>query len=341
MKYFTVGPSQLYPGVDKYMAQAVEEGICSISHRSREFEDIFSSTVASLKSLLGIPQGHYVFFVGSATEAMERIVQDCSSKHTYHFVNGSFSRRFFKTAAEFGREAEMVEVPEGQGFESLSVPKIAEMACITQTETSTGVSVSPHQISSIKKQNPDTLVAVDIVSSVPYADLDYSLADLAFFSVQKGFGLPAGLGVIIASPAAFAKARAVGFHSFSSMHKKAQKNQTPETPNVLGIYLLGRVCTVMDIATVRKETEEKAKTLYNYLDEKGIAAVGPEYRSNTIIVANVADSKAVISELHGMGFAVSSGYGPNKQRQIRIANYPAHSLQDIKSLITSFEAIHL
>ena len=50
------------------------------------------------------------------------------------------------------------------------------------------------------------LLAVDAVSSLPYPDFDYTILDSVFFSVQKGFGLPAGLGVWMVNDRCIAKA---------------------------------------------------------------------------------------------------------------------------------------
>ena len=65
--------------------------------------------------------------------------------------------------------------------------------------------IPAENIHKVAKQYPDKLIAVDAVSSAPYGDLDYRLLDIVFFSVQKLFGLPAGLGILIVSPRAIEK----------------------------------------------------------------------------------------------------------------------------------------
>ena len=76
----------------------------------------------------------------------------------------------------------------------------------------------------------EKLVALDCVSALPYADIPVDKVDAVYFSVQKGFGMPAGLGVLILSPAAVAKAATIeeagistgSYHSFASWAKKAK-----------------------------------------------------------------------------------------------------------------------
>ena len=61
-----------------------------------------------------------------------------------------------------------------------------ELICITQSETSAGTQVPLGDIYSLKRRDSDVLMALDIVSSVPYVDVDYTDVDCTFFSVQKG-----------------------------------------------------------------------------------------------------------------------------------------------------------
>src|SRR5258706_11076525 len=96
--YFTPGPSQLYPTVRKHIDEALAEDIGSISHRGKKFEELFSQTVTNLRMLLKVPQTRRIFFLSSGTEAMERVIENCVKKESFHFVNGSFSKRFFDTA---------------------------------------------------------------------------------------------------------------------------------------------------------------------------------------------------------------------------------------------------
>ena len=106
-----------------------------------------------------------------------------------------------------------------------------------------------HFINSFKDKYPDALVVVDAVSSLPYPSFDFNKIDSVFFSVQKGFGLPAGLGVWIVNEKCLAKADKISkaggsigtYHSLPTLLANERKNQTPETPNVLSIYLLNKV----------------------------------------------------------------------------------------------------
>ena len=67
-------------------------------------------------------------------------------------------------------------------------------------------------IHKLKRSNQKRLMAVDMVSSAPIPEIDLDLIDTAFFSVQKAFGLPAGLGVWIANEKCLEKAKRLVEH---------------------------------------------------------------------------------------------------------------------------------
>ncbi len=352
--YFTTGPTELYPVVQTAVEDALKHHICSINHRSDEFISIYKRADASLRKLLNIPDTHLIMFLGSATECMDRILKSCVDKYSHHFVNGAFAERFYKTALELGKNATATNAEHGKGFESdlSDIPSNAEMICFTQNETSSGVAVDLETIYSAKKKFPDSLVAVDIVTAAPFIAPDLRYVDSAFFSVQKGFGMPAGLGVLIAGRDCLKKAEALknsgkeigSYHNLLSLSEYAAKYQNTETPNVLAIYLLGVVCDFLNELgreKIESETREKASILYQALNfSKSLSPVVEHLpdRSQTIIVASAEDQKSIKKALLEEGYAVSSGYGKYKESEIRIANFPMHKLSDVQLIAKIIES---
>ncbi len=349
---FTPGPSELYFTVSDHARQAFRDGIPSLSHRTKAFENIFSDATQGLRELLGIPPSFHIAFTGSATEVWERSIQNLVAKQSFHLVNGAFSKRFMEISKQLGKKATGITVPEGTGFDTVTIPADQELIAVTHNETSTGVTLPMSLIKTIRTQNPDSLIIVDAVSSLPYADFDYSEIDSVFFSVQKGFGLPAGLGVWIFNDRCLTKAdtlllsgHAIGtYHSLPSLYSFAKKNQTPETPNVLGIYLLSKVVADFlrrGITTLRRETEYKAAVLYGALDRhKDIEPFvqRAEDRSKTVITISSPDRISELTTyLTGKGFSPGEGYGAHKQSQLRFANFPAHSKETYEALADAIE----
>jgi phosphoserine aminotransferase len=352
---FAPGPSQLYFTVPDHARVAFRDGITSLGHRTKEFEKIFQSTTEGLKALLGIPEGFHIFFASSATEIWERSIQNLVEEKSFHFVNGAFSNRFYEIGKLLGKNSLKAEVSFGHGFgNKAEVPSDVEMIGITHNETSTGVSLSMDFINHFKTSNPNALIVVDAVSSLPYPVFEYTKIDSIFFSVQKGFGLPAGLGVWIVNDKCIAKSeeliskgKGVGtYHSLPFYLQNAAKHQTPETPNVLGIYLLSKVVEDFlrkGINSIRKETEYKAAILYQTLENH--SSLSPfvkevNLRSKTVIVAHCGDRTERVNEyLKLNGLYAGDGYGVLKKMQLRFANFPAHSKEQFELLVDSIEKI--
>jgi phosphoserine aminotransferase len=351
--YFTPGPSELYPTVGKHIAEALDKKIPVISHRSKLFQDVYANTTQQLRTLLNLPDNYQILFLSSATEIWERILQNCVNKKSFHAVNGSFSKRFYEFAGELGLESAKAEVPFGQSFyaKDLNVPQDAEIICLTHNETSSGASMGLEEINKVKALNPNALIFVDAVSSLPFPEFDYSKIDSVFFSVQKCFGLPAGLGVWILNEKCIDKAKAVAkekstgtYHTVESLLSKAVVNQTPETPNVLNIFLLGKVIEDMNAIgaqNLRTSTQKKAKQVYDYLAKSKnfeIFVQDASQQSQTTIVANTKLAPSEVNKiLAPFNLAVGSGYGSYKDKQIRIANFPAHSEAQMDQLVKTLE----
>ena len=345
--FFTCGPTQLYPTVVGHMKAGFDSQFFSLSHRGSKVMECYGSAVAGLRTLMSIPADYEVFFISSGTEGMERVIQNCVNATSGHLINGAFSKRWLTTSQQLGKKTEDLTVPDGSvpDISKASFLKSVELICVTHNETSTGAMIQPAAISALHTQYPEALIAVDIVSSAPTVELDFTSTDCVIFSVQKGFGLPAGLGVMVVSPRAMAtsaklsKKISVGtYHSFAELKKYADKSQTPDTPNVLGIYLLSKVVAdfnAVGIAKLRAQTTQRAERLYQlispFVKEKTA-------QSLTTIVAEVAGGSArVIDALKAQGIMVSSGYGSHKDSQIRIGNFPAHTDSDFERLLATLE----
>ncbi len=269
-------------------------------------------------------------------------------------INGSFSKKFYQFAEQLNLSPSKYEVDFGKGFlvENIQIPDSAELIAVIQNETSSGVQFPVENIAKIREKlnntNKEKLIVVDAVSSLPYANLDFSVIDSLYFSVQKGFGVPAGLGVWIYNQKMInkaktlqAKGKSLGtYHSLLELDKYARDNQTPETPNVLAIFVLGKVIEAMNkkgIAMIRRETDYKAELLYHTLEQSEFLSPfikEKSQRSKTVIVANVekGTSSDVVAFLEKKGIVIGKGYGNFKDSQIRIANFPTHSKELIEQV---------
>lgn len=347
MVYFTPGPAQLYPTVKNYLQEAIENDVLSLSHRSDKFISFYQGIDQKLRTLFKLPNDYHIFFTASATEAMERLIENCVEKTSTHLVSGVFSSRFYEIACQLKRQSVVQSVEPGQAYDFLKIAKDTEAICLTHNETSSGMQFPLEDVYRLRDMYPEALLFMDIVSSAPCFEIDFTKVDAAFFSVQKGFGLPAGLCVLMVNERVLKKTEQLNqkganigsYHNFLNLSQMAQKWFTLETPNVLNIYLLNRVLddfVKRGIPEVSKISGAKADLFYDLIDQ--ISALiplhqNPRFRSENTVVAKVDTPQKLIDYLATKGFAIGTGYGDLKTVAIRIANYPPTTLAQAEELV--------
>ncbi len=356
MKYFTVGPTQLHKNFSKHLKLALKKDIPSISHRSPEFKILYLELIKNIKKLFQTPEEYDVVFLGSATEFMERAIQNLSEKKTLHFVSGAFGERCYKFAKNCGREVVKIEREEDDSFSLEKIPKefMPEVIFITHNETSSGHQIPESFIINLRRIYPEVIIACDVVSSAPTAQIPVQDLDLIFFSIQKAFGLPAGLGVGIVSPKLLKQAEKVQttggsrnvFHSFLNMAKNNREGKTMETPNVLSMFLLNEVTKdflKIGIKKIIKNREDKLRIFEKFFkkQENFLPVVRNEsWRSKTVLVYQTkVDSGVVVGKLKKKGFQIATGYGDDKATRIRIANFPQTDTKDVGKLLTAIKSV--
>ena len=351
--YFTPGPSGLYFTIEHHLKHAVKYGITSISHRSKQFEEIFKEAEINLKELVQLPDDYQMVFTSSATEIWEKMTDGLINRKSLHIVNGAFSKKFYSVVNNLHKEADIIESSWGDLPEfTINAAENYDLVGVTHNETSTGVRTPLDKLYSLKEQYPESILAVDAVSSLPVVDLDYSKVDTVYASVQKAFGLPAGLGVWLINQETEEQARKMNksgkirqsSHNIISLIEQARKYQTPSTPNIMGIYLFSQVVRDMinrGIQQIRNDIIYKSAILYNMLDQHDVLQPfvrEKTLRSDTIIVVDSGERTAdLLTYLSDHKFEVGNGYGKMMGKQIRIANFPTHSKEQFEMLVDLIE----
>jgi phosphoserine aminotransferase len=155
LTFFTPGPAQLYPTFEKHLQTFVTDQLGAISHRSQQYQNLHKFTVDQLRTLLNVPETHAILFLGSASEAWERILFSCVELESFHLVNGSFSKKFYDYSSALNKYAHKFEKPMGQGFSAseIEVPEYAELIAVTHNETSSGAQMPVSEIHKLKQKN--------------------------------------------------------------------------------------------------------------------------------------------------------------------------------------------
>ena len=341
---FYPGPSRVHDEIPKYTKDAFNSGIMSINHRSNEFMEMSEKTINLLKQKLNIPKSYTVFFTSSATECWEIIAQSLVKEKSFHLYNGAFGQKWFDYTKRLHPLAVPIpfELNEKLNHQKLIFEQREGIICITQNETSNGTQVSSAIIKAIKKTNPSYLIAIDATSSMAGIQLDFKAADIWFASVQKCFGLPAGLGLLICSPQALKQSEAIGeknhYNSLGFMTEMMTKWQTSCTPNVLGIYLLMRVLENSEsIDKVHATILARYAKWIDFFSNTNLTHLVNESDLHLYTVLPISASPELIQKIKTdakrEGLLLGEGYGNWKATSFRIANFPAITTKEITTLM--------
>lgn len=308
--------------------------------------NMYQEVAQLFQEKLHLPADYQLLFTSSATESWEIISQSLTRNGTFHLYSGSFGQKWFDYAKHIMPQTDALKFTADEGFSipDLRIPEELDVIAITQNETANTSQVQLETIEEIKRLYPNKLIAVDSTSSMAGIELDFELADVWLASVQKCFGLPAGLGVLILSPRALAKVEKIGengrYNSLTFMLENASNYQTHYTPNVLGIYLLKRrLQDSKEIQFIDKRIKERMQELENIVASKDkfrYLIKRPEFRSRTVIgisgeASMVEDIK---SKAEQKGIILGSGYGIHKSTSFRVANFPVISDEQFSRLIS-------
>ncbi|NDE60792.1 MAG: alanine--glyoxylate aminotransferase family protein [Cyclobacteriaceae bacterium] len=332
---FAPGPSKVYDALPSYLQDAYTQGILSANHRSGVFMDLYRNTESLFREKLQMPADFTLLFTSSATESWEIISQSLVEKASYHLYSGSFGKKWLEYAQYIlpATRGQQLSAHQAIPVDQLQLGPEFDLIAVTQNETANASQVPMAVLKALGARYPEKMIAVDTTSSMGGIVLDFTLADVWYASVQKCFGLPAGLGILLLSAQAKEKVARKGergrYNSLSFMLENAASYQTHYTPNVLGIYLLHRVLQDMDpIAQVDARLRNRMAKLEEAIENSPVFELlveNPATRSTT--VAAIAAEEEVISAVKKAaereGISLGGGYGPLKSSSFRVANFPA------------------
>jgi alanine-glyoxylate transaminase/serine-glyoxylate transaminase/serine-pyruvate transaminase len=296
---FVPGPTNVPDRVQRAMMVAMED------HRSSKFPELTLSILADLKKVLKTSKGQTFIFPSSGTGVWEAALTNTLSPGDKLLAPrfGQFSHLWIDMAQRLGFEVQILDVDWGEGVplerveQALSSDKQHKikgvLAC--HNETATGVT---SDIGALRKvmdaaRHP-ALLFVDGVSSIACIDfrMDEWGVDLAVTGSQKGFMLPAGLGVLGVSAKAIKANTTAGsrrcYFDLGDMIKANATGYFPYTPPLSLLYGLRE-----SISLLFEEGLEFVFSRHHYLAEGvraavtkgwklGLCAKEPKWHSDTV-----------------------------------------------------------
>ncbi|QYX58342.1 aminotransferase class V-fold PLP-dependent enzyme [Roseovarius sp. SCSIO 43702] len=307
--------------------------------RAPDFAEFVSGLLTDLKKVYRMKGGRVFVFPSSGTGAWESAIQNTLSTGDRVLMSrfGQFSLLWADMAERLGLEVELCEVEWGKGVpleayrDALAADRDHAIKAVfaTQNETATGVT---SDIEGVRRVLDETdhpaLLFVDGVSSI--ASIPFEMekwgVDLAVSGSQKGFMLPAGLGILGVSDKALEVNRSSNtgmnrcYFSFEDMIKLNDTGYFPYTP---ATQLLRGLRTSLDMLL---EAGMEAVWARHHYHAEGVrravaawdgcelVAQGPEWASDTvsaIYTPEGVDARDVISTAYAK-YRTSLGTGLNK-----------------------------
>lgn len=354
------GPSQISSETKEDIRRAIETGVLELSHRSARFTEISKQCDTELRKYLRVPDQYRIFYFDSATQVWHSMMTNLVRKSSFHFVTGAFSAKAYEASRHLHKEALRNEVPWGEqcNFESVKIPSRCELITACFNETSTGVKMTDSEVRLLRRKNPKAILAIDTTSSAGMIPNKIADADVWYFSVQKGFGLPAGFAIAIISPRAYKRSielsksgeNKAGIWSWERLDEMMRDglHQTPHTPNVLNIYLLGRQCARWNkhggASKILKETLNKKHMFETWIASKKECrhfVHDQTHRSDTVFVVESSPSKILLSKkrLAQNKIELGAGYGKLKLNTFRIANFPSIQVRMLKQTLHTLDRV--
>jgi alanine-glyoxylate transaminase/serine-glyoxylate transaminase/serine-pyruvate transaminase len=244
---FVPGPTNVPDRVLRAMHRAMED------HRSSAFPALASGVLEDVKQVFRSSAGQAFIFPATGTGGWEAALTNTLSPGDRVLASryGQFSHLWIDLAQRIGLKVDILDAEWGEGApadrieEALSADKAHEIkgVLVVHNETATGVTSDVAGVRrAMDRAKHPALLYVDGVSSIGSIDfrMDEWGVDLAVTGSQKGLMLPAGLGIVCASPKALARREqakcARVFFDFGDMIKANATGYFPYTPSLPLLY---------------------------------------------------------------------------------------------------------
>lgn len=253
---FVPGPTNVPDRVLRAMHHAMED------HRSSAFPALPRAIFPDLKSVFGARDGQAFIFPATGSAMWEAALVNALSPGDRLLAcrNGQFSHLFIDAAQRLGLVVDVIDVEWG---EPVPAAQIAERlkadsghavkgVLMVHNETATGVT---SDVAAVRRAIDETrhpaLLYVDAVSSVGSLEFRFDewKVDFAIAGSQKGFMMPAGLGILCVSPRALALADQArcprAFFDIRDMVRHNADGYFPYTPALSHLYGLRESLTML------------------------------------------------------------------------------------------------
>ena len=268
---FSAGPSILPDVAYQNAAKAILDfngtglSILSISHRTKDFEDVLNSAQALMRELLNIPENYHIYFVGGgASTQFFHIPANFLGKKAGYVNTGVWTKKAIKEAKLYG-EVEVVASSEDRNFcyipKNFEIPTDIDYLYICTNNTIYGTEYK----SDIDSPVP---VIADMSSDILSRPIDVSKYAVIYGGAQKNLA-PAGVSFVIIRDDMLQKV-VRPLPTMVNVNTHVENNSMFNTPPVFPIFVMNEtlkwIKSIGGLEAMYKINLEKAQILYDEIE---------------------------------------------------------------------------
>ena len=345
---FSAGPAVLPEEVLKQAADEMMDyngsgmSVMEMSHRSKWFEDIITTAEQDLRDLMNIPDNYKVLFLqGGAHQQFAMIPMNLKKNGVADYiVTGQWAKKAYNEAKKY-LKANKIASSEDKTFSyipdcsDLDISEDADYVYICENNTIYGTKF--HELPNTKGK----VLVSDVSSCFLSEPVDVTKYGIIYGGVQKNIG-PAGVVIVIIREDLIPDDSELDEKVPTMLRYKthADKGSLYNTPPAYGIYVCGLVFKWLKkmggLEAMKKRNVEKAKILYDFLDEsklfKGTVEKNSRSLMNVPFVTGDKDLDAkFVKEATEAGFVNLKGH--RTVGGMRASIYNAMPIEGVKALV--------
>jgi alanine-glyoxylate transaminase/serine-glyoxylate transaminase/serine-pyruvate transaminase len=302
-------------------------------HRSSAFPTLTRSVLSRLPRIVNQTRGEAFVFPSSGSGMWEAsLVNTLDPGARLLAVRfGQFSHLYIQTARALGYQVDVIELPWGEAVspEAIEAALVADpgheiqAVLVVHNETATGVTSDVAAVrNAMDRAGHPAMLFVDGVSSIASLEFGFDAwgVDMAITGSQKGFMLPAGLGILYVSEKALARVDAArsprAYFDLRPMREQNARGYFPYTPAQSLLFGLDEALTMLldeGMPAVAARHARLATGVRAAVETWGLhaCAVRPEIASNTLTAVVVPDGQdaARVIDIAFRRYDISLGAG--------------------------------
>jgi aspartate aminotransferase-like enzyme len=327
-------------------------------HRTKDFERLYSETLADLKSLLAT-RNDVLMFAASGTGAMDASVSNlfCPGDRVIVCSAGKFGERWGQITRAYGLDVIELKAEYGEAVTAdcvvakLNSEPAIKGVFVQASETSTGVA---HDVKSMADAvaKTDAIFVVDAITGLGTMPLDIDGwgLDVVIGGSQKSFMIPPGLAFCTVSSKAWAMAeRSTLPHYYFDLKKekasadKAQSSWTPAISLILAMHAALQYMKEVGMENLIRNAQLLAHATRTAAIELGMEPFARNSPSSSVTAVRAPegmDSGAIVKGFRDdFGAIIANGQGTMKGKIFRMAHLGYFDIADMFAIVAALEMI--